>query len=35
MSYREVSMNELSLNVGKPTLDVIEALISPSGRPMP
>lgn len=28
MSYQEVSMDELSLNVGKPKLDVIEALIS-------
>ncbi|MEU1593561.1 hypothetical protein ABZ468_12050 [Streptomyces sp. NPDC005708] len=28
MSYQEVSMDELSLNVGKSKLDVIEALIS-------
>ncbi|MDN3272446.1 hypothetical protein [Streptomyces sp. MA15] len=28
MSYQEVSMKELSLNVGKPKLDVIEELIS-------
>ncbi|WP_159767260.1 hypothetical protein [Streptomyces sp. HM190] len=28
MSYQEVSMDELSRNVGKPKLDVIEALIS-------
>jgi hypothetical protein len=28
MPYQEVSMDELSLNVGKPKLDVIEALIS-------
>ncbi|MFJ8013777.1 hypothetical protein [Streptomyces sp. NPDC096339] len=28
MPYQEVSMDELSLNVGRPKLDVIEALIS-------
>ncbi|MER6304364.1 hypothetical protein ABT247_33185 [Kitasatospora sp. NPDC001539] len=28
MSYQEVSMDELSRNIGKPKLDVIEALIS-------
>ncbi|GAA3905782.1 hypothetical protein GCM10022207_88940 [Streptomyces lannensis] len=28
VSYQEVSMDELSLNVGKPKLDVIKALIS-------
>ncbi|RRR81758.1 hypothetical protein [Streptomyces sp. RP5T] len=28
MSYQEVSMDELSRNVGKPKLNVIEALIS-------
>lgn len=28
MSYQEVSMDELSPNVGKPKLDVIESLIS-------
>lgn len=27
MSYQEVSVDELSRNVGKPKLDVIEALI--------
>lgn len=28
MSYQEVSMDELSRNVGRPKLDVIEALIA-------